>query len=44
MDGESYWKNRVLVEPIKEPVLEAQTYKNTYFMPPLEELSSQDGT
>ena len=43
MDGESYWKNKVLVEPIKEAVLEAQTNKNTHFVPPFEELSSQDG-
>ena len=43
MDGESYWKNKVLVEPLKEAVLEAQTNKNTHFVPPLEELSSQDG-
>ena len=43
MDGESYWKNKVLVEPLKEEVLEAQTNKNTHFVPPLEELSSQDG-
>jgi len=34
MDGESYRRNRILVEAIKEPVFDSLTCKNTYFMPP----------
>ena len=39
MDAESYKRNRVLVEPLKEPVYESLTHKNTFYKPPLEELS-----
>ena len=39
MDAESYKRNRVLVEPLKEPVYESLTHKNTYYRPPPEEVS-----
>ena len=39
MDAESYKRNRVLVEPLKEPVYESLTNKNTYYRPPPEEVS-----
>lgn len=39
MDAESYRRNRYLVEPLKEPVYESLTHKNTYFKPTPDELS-----
>ena len=31
MDAESYKRNRVMVEPLKEPVYESKTHKNTFY-------------
>ena len=39
MDAESYKRNRVLIEPLKEPAYESLTHKNTYYRPALEEVS-----
>jgi hypothetical protein len=44
IEAESYRRNRILVEPIKEPVYESQTSKNTYYFPPPEDLLSNHET
>ena len=31
----------MMIEPLKEPIYEAQSVKNTYYLPPYEEAHSQ---
>lgn len=42
VDAESYRQNRILVEPIKEPVYDSATCKNTFYVPPFDDHSGYE--